>query len=153
MATRSDARSSAETGIRTAPVGLHEMVLEVADLAAAERFYREVIGLPVMSRWRGDRPAVWLDCGDSVALGLWPPETGGAAAIAGGRGGAHVHLAFRIAHGSLEAVRARLEGFGYEIEQVDFDNGNRSLYLDDPDGNCVELMDAVVDWAGHRIQR
>lgn len=137
--------------VRTTPIGLHEMVLEVADLAAAERFYREVIGLPVITRWEGERQAVWLDCGDSVALGLWTPETGGAAAIHNGRGGAHVHFAFRIAHGSLEAVRTRLEGFGYTIEQVDFDNGNHSLYLDDPDGNCVELMDAVVDWSGRPI--
>jgi len=144
--------SPAATATRTTPTGLHEMVLEVADLAVAERFYRDVIGLPVITRWEGERNAVWLDCGDTVALGLWTPETGGAAALHNGRGGAHVHFAFRIAHGSLEAVRARLAGLGYEIEQVNFSDGNRSLYLDDPDGNCVELMDAVVDWAGRAIR-
>ncbi|MBA2277273.1 MAG: VOC family protein [Chloroflexia bacterium] len=132
-------------------IGMHEMVLEVADLDAAERFYREVIGLPVAARWTGERPAVWLDLGDGAALGLWPVATGGAAAIHGGRGGSHVHFALRIPHGSLEAVRTRLEGHGYDIEQVDFEDGNRSLYLDDPDGNVVELMEAVVDWAGRPI--
>lgn len=138
---------------QSSPTGLHEMVLEVADLDAAERFYREVIGLPIATRWTDERKAVWLDLGDGAALGLWPVETGGAAAIHGGRGGSHVHFALRIPQGSLEAVRARLEGFGYEIEQVDFEDGNRSLYLDDPDGNVVELMDAVVDWAGRPIAR
>ena len=33
-------------------IGLFEMVLEVADLAAAERFYAEDIGLPMQSRNR-----------------------------------------------------------------------------------------------------
>jgi catechol-2,3-dioxygenase len=134
-----------------APIGLHELVLEVADLAAAERFYREVIGLPVITRWTDERKAVWLDLGDGAALGLWPVETGGAAAIHNGRGGSHVHFALRIPQGSLEAVRTRLEELGYEVEGFDFDDGNRSLYLDDPDGNVVELMDAVVDWASRSI--
>ena len=30
------------------PTGLFEMTLEVSDLAAAEHFYRDVIGLPVV---------------------------------------------------------------------------------------------------------
>ncbi len=127
------------------------MVLEVADLDAAARFYRETIGLPVITRWTGERRAVWLDLGDGAALGLWPAATGGAAAIHNGRGGSHVHFALRIPQGSLEAFKSRLEGQGYDVEQFDFDDGNRSLYLDDPDGNVVELMDAVVGWAGRPI--
>jgi len=134
-----------------APVGLHEVVLEVADLAAAERFYRETIGLPVITRWTDERKAVWLDLGDGAALGLWPEATGGFAAIHQGRGGSHVHVALRIPQGSLALVRARLEAQGYDVEGFDFADGNRSLYLDDPDGNVVELMDAVVDWAGRPI--
>ena len=142
---------SAQVQGALAPVGLHEMVLEVADLGAAERFYRETIGLPVITRWTDERKAVWLDLGDGAALGLWPVATGGAAAIHNGRGGSHVHFALRIPQGSLEVFRSRLEGQGYDVEQFGFDDGNRSLYLDDPDGNVVELMDAVVDWAGRPI--
>ena len=151
QSTTDNAATEQEVQTTVAPVGLHEMVLEVADLAAAERFYREVIGLPVITRWTDERKAVWLDLGDGAALGLWPVETGGAAAIHDGRGGSHVHFALRIPQGSLEVVRTRLEGHGYEVEGFDFDDGNRSLYLDDPDGNVVELMDAVVDWAGRSI--
>lgn len=130
------------------PVGIHEMVLEVRDLEASTRFYADIIGLKVITRWEGDRKAVWLDMGDTVALGLWPPETGGAKAIANGRGGSHVHFALRIPRGSIDAVQARLHDLGYSPERIDFDDGNRSLYIDDPDGNCLELMDAVVDWSG-----
>lgn len=133
------------------PVGVHEMVLEVRDLETSTRFYEEVIGLMVITRWEDERKAVWFDMGDTAALGLWPPETGGASAIANGRGGSHVHFALRIPHGSIDAVQARLLDLGYLPERVEFDDGNRSLYIDDPDGNCVELMDAVVDWSGEPI--
>lgn len=133
------------------PVGIHEMVLEVRDLDASTRFYGEIIGLKVITRWEGDRQAVWLDMGDTVALGLWLPETGGANAIANGRGGTHVHFALRIPQGSIDTVQARLRDLGYPPERVEFDDGNRSLYIDDPDGNCVELMDAVVDWSGNPV--
>ncbi len=133
---------------RITPTGIHELVLEVGDLAASTHFYTEIVGLEVITRWGDDRPAVWLDMGDTTALGLWPVETGGAKAIAGGRGGVHVHFAFRIPAGSIDAMQAQLEAKGIRIvERVDFDDGNRSLYLDDPDGNCVELMDAIVDWS------
>src|SRR5215216_5822041 len=82
-----------------AAIGLFEMVLEVADLAASERFYHDVIGLPIVERWTDDRRAVWLGLGREGFLGLWPPATGGAAAIHGGRGGQHVHFALRVPMG------------------------------------------------------
>lgn len=134
------------------PAGLHEMVLEVADLDASTRFYQEVIGLEIVQRWGDDRLAVWFGMGDSAALGLWPAETGGDKAIANGRGGVHVHFALRIPHGSIDAVQRDLTERGYDIERVEFEDGNRSLYIDDPDGNLVELMDAIVDWAGNPIR-
>lgn len=133
------------------PIGLHEMVLQVRDLDASVQFYEDIIGLKIIARWEDDRKAVWLDMGDTAALGLWPPETGGSKAIANARGGSHVHFALRIPHGSIDVVRARLDGLGYPTERVKFEDGNRSLYVDDPDGNCVELMDAVVDWSGDPV--
>src|SRR5215212_9997523 len=81
-------------------IGLFEMVLEVLDLASSERFYHDVIGLPVVERWTDDRPAVWLALGREGFLGLWPPETGGVVAIHGGRGGGHVHFALRVPVGT-----------------------------------------------------
>ena len=45
------------------PTGLFEMTLEVADLAAAEHFNHDVVGLPVAARWSDERPAVWLALG------------------------------------------------------------------------------------------
>lgn len=133
------------------PTGMHEMVLEVADLEASVAFYAKVIGLTEITRWADERKAVWFDAGDTVAIGLWPRETGGAVAIHHGRGGAHVHFALRIPKGSIDEVEARLKRLGYETTHADFDYGNTSVYVDDPDGNCVELMDAKVDWSDRPI--
>lgn len=132
------------------PTGLHELVIEVADLDASTRFYEEVIGLRIVQRWGEERPAVWFELGDSAALGLWTAKAA-VGAIADGRGGAHVHFALRIPHGTIDAVQARLEGLGFAVVRFDFDDGNRSVYVADPDGNCLELMDAIVDWANQPI--
>ena len=129
-------------------IGLFEMVLEVDDLAASERFYRDVIGLPVVARWSDARPAVWLAIGREGFLGLWPPESGGAVALHGGRGGRHVHFALRVPFGALDATRARLESLGFPVEEQDFGSGNRAIYLDDPDGNVVELTERATLWDG-----
>jgi catechol 2,3-dioxygenase-like lactoylglutathione lyase family enzyme len=131
-----------------APAGLFEMVLEVKDLAASEHFYREVLGMPVAQRWRDERPAVWLALGRESFLGLWPPETGGAVAIHGGRGGSHVHFALRVPLGTLDAIRDRLTALGFDIEEKDFGHGNRAIYVDDPDGNVVELTERTTLWDG-----
>ena len=128
--------------------GLYEMVLEVADLAASELFYTEGIGLPVADRWGAERPAVWLSIGNEGFLGLWPRESGGEVAIHNGRGGAHVHFAVRVPLGTLDQAQARLEELGHAVERVDFGNGNVAIYLDDPDGNVVELTEIRLLWDG-----
>jgi catechol-2,3-dioxygenase len=128
--------------------GLFEMTLEVKDLARSEHFYHKVIGLPVAARWSDARPAVWLALGREGFLGLWPPESGGALAIHSGRGGSHVHFAIRVPNGTLDTVRTRLIGMGYAVEDQDFGGGNRAIYLDDPDGNVVELTERTRLWDG-----
>lgn len=146
LPTRDEPPSGEQTPIM--PTGLFEMVIEVSDLAASEHFYRQVIGLPIADRWSDERPAVWLALGREGFLGLWPPETGGAVAIHGGRGGSHVHFALRLPLGSLDTVRARLIALGYEVEERDFGRGNRAIYLDDPDGNVLELTERTTLWNG-----
>jgi catechol-2,3-dioxygenase len=130
-------------------IGLFEMVLEVADLAASERFYVDDLGLTVATRWEDERPAVWLSIGNQAFLGLWPAESGGAVAIHGGRGGRHVHYALRVPLGTLDSLQQRLEAAGHEVESGwEFGRGNRAIYVDDPDGNVVELTERTTLWDG-----
>lgn len=115
--------------------GISELVLEVEDLAAAESFYAEVLGLPVVERWQ-DRGAVWVMAGDRTRIGLWRPQVG----LAGGRGGAHVHFAMHIAEGDYDAAVARLRELGQDVEEIAFGTTHgRAAYVTDPDGNVVEL--------------
>ena len=115
--------------------GVSELVLEVVDLEAAEAFYAGLLGLPVVERWP-DREAIWVMAGDRTRIGLWRPQVG----LAGGRGGVHVHFALKIAEEDFDATVAELRGRGREVEVIGFsDTHGRAAYLDDPDGNVVEL--------------
>jgi hypothetical protein len=51
--------------------------------------------------------------------------------------------------GTLDAARARLGSLGYPVESWDFGAGNRAIYLDDPDGNVVELTERATLWDGN----
>ena len=112
--------------------GLNELVLEVADLDAAARFYGEVLGLPVQGR-SDDR--AWFLVGERSRIGLWSPQVG----IAGGRGGAHVHYAMHVDEEDYEAAVARLREHALDVHEEDFEDSGRAAYVTDPDGNVVEL--------------
>lgn len=138
------------------PIGLFEMVLEVQDLAASEHFYREVLGLPLANRWdptRNDgREGVFLKIGRGAFLGLWPEASGGENALAGGRGGAHVHFALLLEYGTLDTRRNQIAAHGIPILlEREFAPGDRAIYVHDPDGNVVELTERVTDWAGRPL--
>ncbi len=133
--------------------GLLELVLEVADLEASLAFYRDLLRLELVERWPPPREAAWVGIGRNAVLGLWPPSSGGeGVAIAGSRGGSHVHFAVYVEPGSLDAWQRRLEDTGIKVEgPVEFSPGNRSIFVSDPDQNVVELADWEVDWAGNRV--
>ena len=111
--------------------GVSELVLEVLDLEASERFYAEVLGFPVVARWPA-REAIWVMAGRQTRIGLWRPQVG----LAGGRGGVHVHYALSISDSDFDAAEERLRQKGYVPEIVVFreDDRGRALYVTDPDG-------------------
>jgi len=116
--------------------GVSELVLEVLDLDRAEQFYAEVLGFPVVERWK-ERGAVWVMAGTNTRIGLWQPQVG----LAGGRGGVHVHYALQIKDSDFDASveRLRLRGFEPKIVSFDDDQRGRAFYVTDPDGNVVEF--------------
>jgi catechol 2,3-dioxygenase-like lactoylglutathione lyase family enzyme len=114
--------------------GVSELVLEVVDLEASERFYSEVLGLPVVERWP-HRDAIWVMAGDRTRIGLWRPQVG----LAGGRGGIHVHFAMHIAPEDYDEAVAHLRAAGAEVEEIAFGSQSRAAYVNDPDGNVVEI--------------
>jgi len=116
--------------------GVSELVLEVQDLGTAERFYADVLQLPVVERWT-DREAVWLMVGERTRIGLWTPQVG----LAGGRGGVHVHYAMHVPPERYDAAVAALRERNQHVEEHAFPgyDDSRAAYVSDPDGNVVEL--------------
>ena len=115
--------------------GISELVLEVSDLDRARRFYREVLGFEETLYGEGREGRYWYLIGDSARLGLWTPQVG----LAGGRGGAHVHFAFRVSREALDGILGRLRSHGAEVEGPVQLGADRAIYVTDPDGNVVEF--------------
>ena len=124
--------------------GFAELTIEVRDLEALERFYREVFGLRLLTR-EDDR--VWLAAGERARLGLWLPGE----KEFGDEGGRHVHFAFSAGPGGLDALVARLDEHGHGYRgPVEHDGGDRSLYVEDLEGNVVEVWDFFERGEGRR---
>ena len=126
-----------------------ESALYVTDLDAAERFYRDVIGLEFLSRAPGRH--VFFRCGDSVVL-LFnaeatkvPPAADAKLPVPphGAAGGGH--LCFAATLDEIAAWRERLEAAGIAIE-ADFEwpQGGHSIYIRDPSGNSIEFAEPSI---------
>jgi catechol-2,3-dioxygenase len=114
---------------------ISELVLEVSDLEAARRFYRDDLGFEETLFGEGREGRYWYLVGETGRLGLWTPQVG----LAGGRGGAHVHFAFHVSEEELDALIGRLGARGLEIEGPIQLGPGRAIYVTDPDGNVVEF--------------
>src|SRR3954451_15286913 len=118
--------------------GICELTLEARDLSRLERFYVDAFGLEVLTR-EDDR--IWLAAGERTRLGLWSPGP----KEFGDEGGRHVHFALSTGRGRLGALTERLEALGVAFRgPVEHDGGDRSVYVEDPEGNVVEVWDFFV---------
>ena len=131
--------------------GVLETCLYASDLDAAEHFYAGVLGLKVHSR-EPDRH-VFLNCGDSMVLIFNPARTSTAAGhVAGVPVPTHGaigpgHVAFRLPAGGLAAFRIALAAATVDIDaEIEWPKGGRSIYVRDPAGNSVELVEGEI-WA------
>ena len=118
---------------------IFETCLYATDLEAAERFYREVLGLRVVSRMKGR--GIAFRCGQGVLLIFNPEQTrihDREVPTHGADGPGHV--AFPVRDTQLHACREHLARVGVKIEtEVQWPEGGTSLYFRDPAGNSVEL--------------
>lgn len=122
--------------------GIAEIVLHVHDMAAALKFYQEVLGLEVIGRpgpvfLRAGDPAVSVP--QMMVLVPLPAEAG---PFAGPRP-LH-HLALELDPADFEAEEQRLTGLGYAIRYGQHPViPSRTMYVDDPEGNEVEFICGV----------
>jgi catechol-2,3-dioxygenase len=111
-----------------------ELTLETREPELLERFYREAFGFEVLSR---DGERVWLGVGERARLGLWTPGE----KEFGDEGGRHVHFALSASSGTLDSVAERLRAHASVRGPVEHPGGDRSIYVEDPEGNVVEVWD------------
>jgi catechol 2,3-dioxygenase-like lactoylglutathione lyase family enzyme len=130
------------------PTGILETVLSAKDLAAAETFYRDVLGMEPFAKIPGRH--LFYRCGNQVFLIFNPdatkvPPAPGALPVPphGAEGAGHV--CFRASAAEIDAWRQLLEGKGVAIE-ADFEwpGGGRSIYFRDSAGNCLEFAEPRI---------
>jgi catechol-2,3-dioxygenase len=124
--------------------GFAELTLEARDLRRLERFYVEALGLRPLSR---DDDRIWLAAGPAARLGIWSPGE----KEFGDEGGRHVHFAFAADPGTLDDLAGRLRAQGATLSGPhEHEGGDRSIYLEDPEGNVVEIWDFFERGEGAR---
>ena len=128
------------TGINIEGVG--HVVLKVSEVERSLGFYRDVLGLTEVARMPfGDGSMVFLSTGsnhhDIALLEVGPdarrPEQSDIGLF---------HVALKIGEDlhTLRDAKAHLEACGIEIAMLADHTVSQSIYLNDPDGNQVELF-------------
>lgn len=124
--------------------GICEITLEARDAEALASFYDEILGCGRISR---EEERIWLSCGSHARLGIWALGK----KEFGDRGGRHVHFALSCAPKSLDAFAGRLRRLGVaHRDPMEHPGGDRSIYVEDPEGNVVEVWDFFRQGEGAR---
>jgi catechol-2,3-dioxygenase len=125
--------------------GLAEVVLNVHDMERSLAFYRDLLGLTVISPPERTNP-VFLRAGAATAtlpaLVVLVQLPADAPAFAPPR--TLHHLALAVAADAFDAAQAALTRRGFAIRTGQHPIlPSRTMYVDDPDGNEVELIAPV----------
>jgi catechol 2,3-dioxygenase len=133
--------------------------LLVSDLDRALAFYRDALGLAVTSDAReASLEMVFLAAGDyHHHIGLTAAAAGATPPPPGHTGLYHLALLYPDRRELARALR-RLLDHGVRVEHASDHGGTVALYLDDPDGNGIELSydrprSAWSDAAGRPVLR
>jgi lactoylglutathione lyase len=127
---------------------LYETHLPVADTKVAEKFYHEIVGLPVAYRDpTRDIVFMWADGKEKAMLGLWGPNTAYGKQEASSQ---KHHLAFAVSlDGLFIAMKKLVEhkidilGFGGDKAEEPTVIGwmpSAQIYFRDPDGHMLEFI-------------
>jgi catechol 2,3-dioxygenase-like lactoylglutathione lyase family enzyme len=118
---------------------VHHVAVQVLDLAAAERWYTTVLGLPLLRRWQdaeGRDRSSWLGlegdaflalercAGGTHSSGLWESDAPG-----------YLLLALRIPAADRASWERHLAEHGVAVER----RSQWTLYFRDPEGNRIGL--------------
>jgi catechol 2,3-dioxygenase-like lactoylglutathione lyase family enzyme len=126
--------------------GLAEIVLWVRDMKAALHFYSDLFGLEIISP--AELPNKFLRAGpgaegvpEMIVLIPHPDGAGTAFPREKPKRVLH-HMAFRVAADAYDDLESRFRSEGIEVRSGVHPvlKGVRTFYVDDPDGNEVEVI-------------
>lgn len=127
-------------------LSVHHLAVCTTDLAASERFYVDVLGLPVRRRWYredGTPRAIWLELGEGAFLAL--EEVDGGPARVDESEGWHC-VALRITPSERSRWVEQLGAAGHPlVRESDF-----TIYVRDPGGALVGLSHFPDDYPDER---
>jgi catechol 2,3-dioxygenase len=128
---------------RTVVRGLGEIAFRVNNLDAMQKFYEEVIGLPLMTRFPN---AAFFQIahgygGHTQVLALFDRTRSPGYRGTDPATSTIDHIAFEIPLADFEGEKKRLEGLALQVEIAEHAWVHwRSLYVTDPEGTQVELV-------------
>ena len=128
---------------RTSVRGLGEIAFRVNNLDATQKFYEEVIGLPLMTRVPNCAFFKIAEGygGHTQVLALF--DRSGSPSYRGTNAATSTidHIAFEIPLADFADELKRLEALGLRVETTEHAWAHwRSLYVNDPEGNQVEFV-------------
>ncbi|RWL81952.1 MAG: glyoxalase/bleomycin resistance/extradiol dioxygenase family protein [Mesorhizobium sp.] len=131
------------------PSAILESALYVTDLAAAEAFYRDILGLEPLGKVEGRH--VFFRCGDGVLL-LFnakatkiPPAPDARLKVPPHGTVGEGHLCFAATAHEIAAWRKHLAANNIAIESdFEWPQGGHSIYIRDPSGNSIEFAEPRI---------
>ncbi|MBZ9806863.1 MULTISPECIES: VOC family protein [unclassified Mesorhizobium] len=131
------------------PSAILESALYVTDLAAAESFYTDVLGLTPLGKVEGRH--LFFRCGAGVLLIFnaeatkVPPEPDARLKVPPHGTSGEGHLCFAATADEISRWRSHLEAKNITIEsEFEWPQGGRSLYIRDPSGNSIEFAEPRI---------
>ncbi|PRX09237.1 UNVERIFIED_ORG: lactoylglutathione lyase [Martelella mediterranea] len=126
--------------------GIAHVAIRCTDIEKSLEFYQTVFGFPEMFRLNQDDGRVWLvylKVTDTVYLELFPEGEGNPVPGPNATGLNH----FCVETGDIDAAAKRFADMNVPLAKpvVTGRDGNRQCWVDDPDGNRIEVMQMMPD--------
>jgi catechol 2,3-dioxygenase len=126
---------------------LGHVVLRVTDRDRAEKFYGDVLGLPICARFdEGGFKMAFFTLGNHHDFAVMEVSGDGSSRSETAIGLDHVAFNIGTTLDELREAKAKLDAAGITTKPVDHEV-TKSLYFEDPDGNGIEVyIDASDVW-------